>query len=409
VNRALNFTLLSSVFLLSSGCSRSNVSAGGAPGGMPPVAVRTVAAQAADVPLEIAAIGNVEAISTVDVKARVTAPILRVAFTEGQDVQKGQLLFELDPETYNRQISELEANIARDVANERQSEANIAKDRATLKNAQSIAERGTQLAKEGIFSREQNDQVVSNAAAAKASLEADQAALESARAAENADRAKLEQTKLQLSYTKIYAPISGRAGAVQVKQGNLANENDTTLVTLLQMSPIYVAFSVPENLLSQVQRFNGAHPLQVTATPSDAPPSVGTLRFIDNTVDAATGTIKLKAEFPNMQRSLWPGKFVNVRARLHIEQNRILVPSRTVQTGPEGKYVWVMTKDSKANMRPVEVLRNYTEPGATAEKAVIGSGLTPGEMVISEGQLRLAPGATVRVLQPNQSSSSPGV
>lgn len=400
-------TLLAIAALAAAGCSRSGVSANAAGGfAFPPVAVRVVPATASDVPLDVSAIGNVEAIATVDVKARITAPVLHVNFQEGQDVTKDQLLFELDPEMYNRQITELEANIARDVANEKQSQANIEKDKATLANLETIAQRGTKLNKEGIFSKEQTDQAVANADAAKASLDADVAGLESANAAEKADRSRLAQTRLSLSYTKVYAPISGRAGAIQVKEGNFAKENDTTLVNLLQISPIYVTFSVPENLLPEIRRYDASRPLQVTAIAADNSALTGVLRFIDNSVDTTTGTIKLKAAFENARRTLWPGQFVNVRAQLSVEHGRILVPTRTVQTGPQGKYVWVMNADTTASMRPVDVLRNYT-PAGQGDQAVIGSGLSAGEMVISEGQLRLAPGAHVRLLKDQAPTASP--
>jgi multidrug efflux system membrane fusion protein len=253
------------------------------------------------------------------------------------------------------------------------------------------------LAKEGIFSREQTEQVVTAADSAKAAIDADQAALESAQAAMKADRAKLDQTKLQLSYTKIYAPIAGRTGSIPVKMGSLAKENDTTLVTILQATPIYVSFSLPENLLGEVRRHSSASPLAVTAITSDGAAATGSLKFIDNSVDATTGTIKLKASFENSARKLWPGQFVNVRAQLSLEHGRIVVPARTVQTGPRGKYVWVKKDDLSVEMRDVQVARNFTTSGSE-EKAVIGSGLKPGEMVISEGQMRLMPGAHVRLL-----------
>jgi multidrug efflux system membrane fusion protein len=371
---------------------------------MPPVAVRVIPAVASDVPLEAVGIGTVEALASVDVKARLTAPVIRVRFAEGDDVKEGQALFDLDPETWNRQIAELEANVAKDVAAERQAQANIAKDQATLRNAQSVAERGAQLLKEGIFSREQTDQVVSTADAVKASLDADQAELESARAAENADKARLAQTKLQLTFTTIAAPLTGRAGAIQIKAGNIVKENDTTLVTILETNPIYVSFSVPEDILPEVRRYDAAGPLTVTATTANGSTATGTLKFIDNTVDATTGTIRLKAIFENPQRLLWPGQFVNVRARLETEHGRVLIPSRTVETGPQGKYVWVVNPDSTAVMKTVEVLRNYTPPGKP-EEAVIGSGLEPGQQVVSEGQLRLAPGAHVQLLPGSVSPS----
>jgi multidrug efflux system membrane fusion protein len=365
---------------------------------LPPEAVRTLTATSADVPLEFAAIGNVEAISTVDVKSRVTAPILRVHFAEGQDVKQGDYLFELDPETFNRQIAEAEANIAKDSANEKQAEANILRDDATRRNLEAIAKRSAQLNRDGILSSEQNAQAQSNADAAKASVDADRAARDSAQAAAKADRAKLEQIRLQLDFTKIRAPISGRAGAIAVKQGNLAKENDNTLVTLLQTAPVYVSFPVPENLLPEVRKYNAAHPLEITATTADSKSATGSLQFIDNTVDATTGTIRLKASFANADRALWPGQFVNVSARLAVERDRILVASRALQTGPNGKYVWVLNAaDSTVSMREVAVLRLFTPPGQP-ETAVIGSGLKPGEAVVSEGQMRLAPNAKVRVL-----------
>ena len=367
---------------------------------MPPVAVRAVRAASADVPLTVSAIGNVEAFSSVDVKARVTAPILRVSFEEGQNVNKGELLFELDPEMYRRQLTEIDADIAKDVASEGQATANIEKDRSTQKNYDSVAQRSSALLKQGILSREQTDQAVTNADGARASIDADQAALQSAKAAEQADRARLAETQLSLSYCRVYAPITGRAGAVQVKAGNVVKENDTALVTLLQVTPVYVTFTVPENALPLVRKFNGERPLQVTALASGAKPVTGTLRFIDNTVDATTGTIKLKAEFPNTERTLWPGQFVNASAQLELEKARVVVPARAIQNGPQGQYVWVMNPaDKSAAMRTVQVLRNYIAPGQqTAEQAVLGSGVQPGEMVISEGQMALAPGAHVRLL-----------
>jgi membrane fusion protein, multidrug efflux system len=368
---------------------------------IPAITVRVVPAIAADVPLEIAAIGNVEAISTVDVKARITAPVLKVLFNEGEDVRQGQPLFELDPEPFNRQIAEIEANIAKDVANETQAEANITRDQATLKNLESMAHRGTQLLNEGILSREQSEQSDSNASAAQASVGADRAALESAKAAATADRARLQQTRLQVDYTKIYAPIAGRAGAIAIKQGGLAKENDTTLVTIMQTAPIYVSFSVPENLLPEIRRYNGSKPLEITATGSDGKAGEGRLQFIDNAVDTTSGTIKLKASFSNAARTLWPGQFVNVRATLSVERGRVLVSSEALQTGPQGKYVWVFNpSDSTVSMRSVTILRIYS-PAGSAEKAVVGAGLQPGDKVISEGQMKLAPGAHVRLLQPS--------
>jgi membrane fusion protein, multidrug efflux system len=362
--------------------------------------VRAVAAVATDVPLDASAVGTVEAISSVDVKSRVAGQILRVDFQEGQNVEKGQLLFEIDPEPLQRQIAELQADVVKDAALEQQARANVAKDQAMLKQTAAAANRGLELQKEGIFSREQTEQVVATNESTQASIEADQAAVQSAVASAKADRARLAETELQLTYTKITAPISGRAGAIAVKAGNLIKDNDAALVTLLEISPIYVSFGVPEQLLPEVRKYNTEHPLLIQATGDDGQSqATGSLKFIDNTVDTTTGTIKLKAEFANNDRTLWPGEFVNVQARLNLEHNRVVVPSRTIQTGPQGKYVWVMNAaNDTVAIRPVQVLRNYTPPKA-AEQAVIGTGLQAGEMVISEGQMRLAPGMKVRVLK----------
>jgi multidrug efflux system membrane fusion protein len=270
----------------------------------------------------------------------------------------------------------------------------VLKDDAQLRSSQAQAERAVALQKEGINSREQTETVVATAESQRAAREADQAAVTSAEASIRADQAKLEDSKLQLSYTTIKAPISGRAGAIQVKAGNLVKENDTTLVTLLQTQPVYVTFSVPEQQLPQVRKYDAAHPLVVKATAISGSEEEGKLQFIDNTVDTNTGTIKLKATFQNQHRQLWPGQFVNVRAQLLVEQDRVVVPTQTVQTGPTGKFVWVMGADSTVTIRPVNVLRTW------GENSIIGSGLNPGEMVITEGQMRLAPGAKVKVLKP---------
>jgi len=368
---------------------------------MQAVPVRAVQALSSNVPLDISAVGNAEAISSVDVKSQVAGQILSVHFQAGQNLTKGQLLFEIDPEPLQRQIAQIQADLVKDAALEQQARANVAKDQAMLKQTQASAQRGLALEKEGIFSKEQTDALVASNGSNLASLDADKAAVESAVASIKADRARLSQTELQLSYTKITAPISGRAGAITIKPGNLVKENDATLVTILQISPIYVSFGVPQQLLSEVQKHNREHPLLVRAeADGGARTEIGSLRFIDNTVDTTTGTINLKAEFPNKSGALWPGEYVNVKAQLSVENNRIVVPSSTIENGPTGKYVWVVnTGNDTVAMRPVDVARTY-KPADAAEQAVIGKGLQPGETVISEGQMRLMPGGKVHLLKP---------
>ena len=366
---------------------------------MEPAAVRAVSVTQSDVPLDISAVGNVESMATVDIKSRVAGQVLRVCFQEGQTVQKGDLLFEIDPEVIRRQLAEIQANLSKDLALEQQAKANVTKDEAQIKQTRAAADRGLELAKDGIFSKEQTEQVVATNDTAQAALAADQAAIESAAASIKADRARLAQTELQLAYTKITAPISGRAGSINVKAGNLVKDNDAVMVTLLQMSPIYVTFGVPEQLLPEIRKRQAEQGLLVMAAAQGQKPESGILQFIDNSVDASTGTIKLKARFDNTDKALWPGEFVNVQTRLVMERDRLVVPSRTIQTGPQGKYVWVLNPtDGTVAIRPVDVVRLYKGENAP-EESVIGSGLKLGEQVISEGQMRLMPGAKVNLLK----------
>ncbi|MGH9608297.1 MAG: efflux RND transporter periplasmic adaptor subunit [Bryobacteraceae bacterium] len=373
---------------------------------MQAVPVRAVAATSESVPLNVTAVGTVQAIHSVDVKSQIAGQITEVNFEPGQNVRKGQLLFQIDPQPVLAQIAQIQADINKDIALEQQAQANKAKDQATLKQNQAVADRALALGKAGINSKEQTEQAVATADASKASVEADEAAIKSATASLKADRAQLAAEQLQLSYTKITAPISGRAGAIAVRAGNLVGANGTTaLVTLLQMSPIYVSFGLPEQLLPQVQQHNARQPLLVTAGGDGEKPVTGKLVFIDNTVDTTTGTVNLKAQFKNPDLTLWPGEFVNTQLRLQVQQNQTVVPTRTVENGPNGKYVWVMDPaTSKVTIRPVQVARNYTSKGQ--ELAVIESGVHPGEMVISEGQMRLRPGAKVKLLKPDTQTAS---
>lgn len=391
VNRTVYFFIVLFAISLSSCGKKSGPQAGFE---FPPAPVRIVKAARSDVPLDVSAIGTVEAYSMVEMKSRVAGQLQKVYFQEGQSVRKGDLLFEIDPKPWLEQIRGAEANLARDVALEKQAQANIVKNQAQAKSARSQADRNTQLFKEGIASREQNDQLIATAEAAEAALAADKATAESAAASIRADHATLSELKLQLGYTKISAPISGRVGTIAVKEGNLVKENDSVLVTILQVTPVYVTFSIPENVLPDVRKYNAVKPLAVEAVAANGDSVTGALRVIDNQVDNTTGKIKLKALFPNEKVTLWPGQFVNISALLRTEQNRILVPTRTVQTGPQGRYVWVLNnKDMTVAMKEVDVLRTR------GEQSVIGTGLEGGETLISEGQMRLFPGGKVRLLE----------
>lgn len=370
------------------------------------IPVRTVLAVSEDVPLEIAAVGNVEAMDIVDVKSRIAGQVNRVAFAEGQSVSKGQLLFSIDREALERQTLEEQANLERDAAIEQQARAVVARDAAAEKQSKSEADVAQQLGTLGVISRQRVSQLITTSDTSKAALYADQAAVEAAAGSTRADHARLAETQLQLRFADIVAPISGRAGAVMVKAGNMVRDNDTTLVTLRQLAPIYATFGIPEQSLAEVQRLNATGQLTVEAS-TDATNanssesasnlvSDGYLVFIDNTVDATTGTIRLKAVFPNTNNALWPGEFVHVRLRLGIETGRTVVPESSVQDGLDGKYVWLVHAGA-ASTASVTVLRTYRSPSGL-EQAIIGNGIKSGDIVVTEGQLRLTAGATVALL-----------
>ncbi len=378
------------------------------------VPVRAVQAVMEDVPLEIAAVGNVEAIDSVDVKSRVAGQINRVAFAEGQSVSKGQLLFSIDRETLQRQLVEEQANLQRDAAMEQQARAVVARDEATGKQSQSEADIARQLGTLGVISGQRVSQLAAVSDTSQAALRADQAAVDAALGSTRADRARLAQTQLQLRFTDVVAPIDGRAGAVMIKAGNIVRDNDTTLLTLRQLTPIDVSFGLPEQSLAEVRRLNAAGQLAVDAAiggnnadglgSTSVPVHGGHLTFIDNTVDATTGTVRLKAIFPNTDNALWPGEFVNVRLRLGVEAGRTVVPESSIQNGLDGKFVWLV-QSGVVSTAPVTVLRTYRPPTGR-EQAIIGSGLKPGAVVVTEGQLRLTAGAAVTLLSAPAADSS---
>jgi multidrug efflux system membrane fusion protein len=386
---ALGLCLVAS--LLAAGCASKGSTPekkGGRPDGVP-VTVTTVSRR--DVPVEVQVIGNVEAYSTITVRAQVGGELTRVAFREGDFVRKGDLLFTIDPRPLQASVQQMEANLARDTAQLSQAQAALARDIAQEKYARSQSGRYDKLMQEGIISKEQAEQLRTGADALSSSVEADRAAIESARAAIAATKAALENARVQLGYTEIRSPIEGRTGATLVKQGNLVSANTMDLTTINQVQPIYVTFAVPEAQLSQIKRYMGSGKLPVIAFSQEDPNDkhTGVLTFVDNTVDTSTGTIRLKATFPNTDRKLWPGQFVRVVLRLTTQSNAVVVPNQAVQTGQEGSFVYVVKPDRTVESRPVV-------PGARVEgDLVIDRGLRPGETVVTEGQLRLAPGSRV--------------
>jgi multidrug efflux system membrane fusion protein len=360
-------------------------------GGSVPVTVTQASRR--EVPVEIRVVGNVEAYSTITVKAQVSGQLTAVHFREGDYVKKGDKLFTIDPRQLEAQLAQAEANLARDAALLSQSEATLLRDTADQQYALGAADRYAQLVAAGITSKEQGAQLRANADALSQSVQADKAAIESARAQIVADRANIDNVKVQLSYATITAPIDGRTGNIPVKQGNVVNANTTDLVTINQVMPIYVTFGAPEGRLADLKKYMAQETLHVTAEPQDSSEGTehGQLTFVDNAVDATTGAIKLKGTFGNVDLKLWPGQFVNVALRLTTRPNVIVVPSQVVQTGQDGQFLYVVRDDQTAEMRPVTVGPRVDQD------MVIEKGLEPAETVVVDGQLRLAHGSHVQV------------
>jgi multidrug efflux system membrane fusion protein len=357
------------------------------------VPVTVALATQRDVPLQIEVIGNVEAYSTITVKAQVGGEITQVHFREGEYVKAGDLLFTIDTRPLNAMLNGVEANLAKDEAALGQAEANLVRDTAQQKYAQSQADRYARLFQSGIVSKDQAEQMRSNADALAAGVKADEAAVRSARATIVATKATVDNARVQLGYTTMRSPIDGRTGNIMVKQGNIVAANTMDLTTINQVEPIYVTFSVPESQLPDIKRYMAASKLPVIATPqADATAQErGVLTFVDNAVDPTTGMIKLKGTFPNTDHKLWPGVFVRVTLRLTTQPNAVVVPNQAVQTGQEGPFVFVVKADRLVESRPV------TTGARVDQDIVIASGLQPGETVVTEGQIRLAPGIKVQI------------
>jgi multidrug efflux system membrane fusion protein len=317
-------------------------------------------------PIEISVIGTAEPFSNVAIRSQITGQLEKVNFTEGDDVQQGQVLFTLDRRPLELALREAQANLERDTAR--------------AENAAVMAKRYEDLAKRGIATREQVDTSRSDMNALNATVSADKAAVENA--------------TVQLDYATIKAPISGRTGALMVHEGNLVRANDqAALVTINQIMPISVAFAIPEARLSDLKRYMAGGSLRVTASPpnDEGPPAVGRIAFVDNAVDENTGTIRIKGTFPNSDRRLWPGQFVNVVVTLTTDPDAIVVPSVAVQNGQQGTYVFVVKPDQTVEMRSVTVAR------ASGTDSVIATGVEPGDTVVTDGHLRLVPGSRISV------------
>lgn len=398
VSRLAFTAFLLASFLALGGCNKSSVKANG-PGGRGrfadsgPVPVVVAQVSQRDVPINVDVIGNVEAYSTITVKAQVGGELTKVSFHEGDFVKKNDLLFTIDARPFEAALSQAQANLARDTATLSQAQANLARDIANEKYAQDQAKRYRGLFDQGVVSREQADQMASSADALSQTVLADRAAIESAKAQIVASKAAVETASVQMSYTTIRSPIDGRTGSIAVKQGNVVAANTTDLMTITEVQPIYVTFSVPEAQLGDIKKYMGQGELPVHAAPqADATAQEsGMLTFVDNSVDPTTGTIKLKGTFQNPSNRLWPGEFVRVTLGLTTRPHATVVPNQAVQTGQDGQFVYVVKPDRTVEMRPVVTSTRIDQ------ELVIDRGLEPGETVVTEGQLRLTPGSHVQV------------
>lgn len=338
----------------------------------PPAPVKTAAVVTADIPHRLSMVGTVEATESVVLRPQLSGELAAVYFTEGQDVSKGQKLFLIDPRPWQAALKKVEAALLR--------------NRVIMENARRDYERYAQLVKDGIVTQEQAEAYRTKAESAAADVEADRAALENAR--------------VQLSYCTITAPISGRLGNLTVTRGNVVEANKTALVTLNTIAPIYVSFGLPERELAAVKARMASGRLAVEAELQGGGIEQGTLTFLDNAVDAATGTIKLKGSFANQQRKLWPGQFVQIGLTLDIRKGAVAIPSQAIQNGQQGTYVFVVKPDMTADVRPITV--GPSHKGMTA----VEKGLQAGEQIVIDGQMRVVPGGKVEI-RSNAPSSTP--
>ena len=372
-------------------------------GGPPAVPVSVAKATRESVPTELRVVGTVDASAIVQVKSQIAGQLVRVSFTEGQNVAQGDLLFRIDPRPFEDALRQAEAAVERDRAQIAQAEATLARDAAQAKYAEIDAARQEQLNKESLASKMQADQARTTLDAGRASLNATQATIGTARATLNADQAAVARATLDLSRCEIQAPIAGRTGNLLVHAGNLIKENDVPLVVIRQVSPIFVNFSVPEEHLAAIRRLSARGRLAVRVFSADDPNRVasGHLAVIDNEVDSTTGTIHLKATFENRDGLLWPGQFVTAVLTLDTVKGATVIPGEAVQAGQQGPFVFAVKADHTVEMRPV------TTGSVIGGGIVIEKGIAPGDTVVTDGQLRLFPGATILAVDPSKLGSGP--
>ncbi len=375
---------------LLAGCS-DNAAAGKARVQLPPVPVTVGEAAEKTIPVQLTAVGNAQAYTTVGIKSQINGQLVEVRFKEGQEVRRGELMFVIDPRPFEAAVRQAEAALNQRQAEVRQAQAAVERDSAQLQNARVQEQRYRELVAKELIAREQYDTLNTNMTAMQATVEADRAAVENAKAALQAAQANVDNARLQLAYTTIHAPIDGRTGNLLVQNGNILKANDDNpIVVINQIHPIYVSFSVPEQYLGDIKKYGSVGRLQVVARPPRQQETLATgeLTFVNNTVDQTTGTIQLKATFANEANGLWPGQFVDVAMTI-TSRTAIVVPSQAIQPGQQGPYVYVVKPDQTVESRLVT-------PGVRlGAETIVEKGLKPAERVVTDGQLRLVPGARI--------------
>jgi membrane fusion protein, multidrug efflux system len=370
------------------------------------IPVEVAVASQMDVPVQIKSIGNIEPLSTIAVRSQVEGTLQAVHFTPGQEVKKGDLLFTIDPRPLQATLSQAEANLAKAIATVAQGRNVVARDEATALNSGTIVKRDIKLVEAGVISREEYDNAVAKAQADEATVRADQNSVSTLQAAAKAEQANVNNARVQLSYTNIRAPLSGKTGNLVTTAGNLIRANDTSpMVTITQAAPVYATFTVPEQDLLRIRQYanSGDFKTEVSIPGDEASsPQQGHLSLVDNTVDTTTGTIRLKATLDNNDRKLYPGLYVNIVLTLGEQREAVVVPSQAVQIGQDNSYVYVVKPDMTTEVRTVKAgtsLNNMT---------VIDEGIKSGEKVVTDGQLKLVPGATVQNRADQQGSGQGG-
>ena len=389
IKRNLSAVALALTPLLFAACSDN--AAGKPRVQLPPVPVTVGDVLEKTIPVQLTAVGNAMAYTTVGIKSQINGQLVEVRFKEGQEVRKGDLLFVIDPRPFEAALRQAEAALNQRQAEVRQAQATVERDTAQLENSKVQERRYRELVSKELIAREQYDTLNTNMAAMQATVEADRAQVENAKAALQAAQANVDNARLQLAYTTIYAPIDGRTGNLLVQNGNVLKANDDNpIVVINQIHPIYVSFSVPEQYLADIKKYGAMGRLKVVARPPRQQETLATgeLTFVNNTVDQTTGTIQLKATFANEANTLWPGQFVDV-AMTVTSRTAIVVPSQSIQPGQQGPYVFIVKPDQTVESRLVT-------PGARlGAETIVEKGVKSGERIVTDGQLRLVPGARI--------------